>query len=304
MRRILLATLAATGLVLAGCGGDSDGAESLDSIKVSSAASPKVTVPKGFTATKTASKTLKAGSGDSLKADDLVKLNYVAVNGRTAGEFDNSYKAKTPLTITLNETSVLPGFIKGLEGKKIGSRVLVAIPPKDGFNAAQEQLKLKKTDTMVFLFDVVSKVPTEASGKVESLPSDVPTITYDKNDHPAGFKPTSKTKKKVTKQSIDVVIQGTGAKITKGQTLTTQYVGAKYADGKVFDESWTTAPRPNQIGVGALYPCWDEQLVGQKLGSRVVLVCPPAKAFGDNPPPTGVDKKDPVIFVIDLLDAS
>jgi peptidylprolyl isomerase len=304
VRRILLATLAATSLVLAGCGGDSDGAASLDSIKVSAGASPKVTVPKDFTATKTASKTIKAGSGDTLKTDDLVKLNYVAVNGRTAGEFDNSYKAKTPLTVTLNETSVLPGFIKGLKGKKIGSRVLVAIPPKDGFNAAQEQLKLKKTDTMVFLFDVVSKVPTEASGKAKKLPADVPQITYDKNDHPVGFKTTSKTEKKVTKQSIDVVVQGSGATITKGQTVTTQYVGAKYADGKVFDESWTTAPRPNQVGVGALYPCWDEQLVGQKLGSRVVLVCPPDKAFGDNAPPTGVDKKDPVIFVIDLLDAS
>jgi hypothetical protein len=49
VRRIALATLAAS-LLLAGCGGsDSDGG-GLGDVKVSKSASPKVTVAKGFTA--------------------------------------------------------------------------------------------------------------------------------------------------------------------------------------------------------------------------------------------------------------
>jgi peptidylprolyl isomerase len=290
--------------VLAGCGGDSDGASSLDSVKVSSAKSPKVTVDKGYTTKTTVSKTLKSGSGDTLKTDDSVKINYVGVNGRTGSQFDSSFKTGSPLTITLNETSVLPGFIKGLKGKKVGSRVLVAIPPKDGFNADQEQLKLKKADTMVFLFDVVAKVPTEVTGTSKSLSKDLPKLKLDADNHPSGFTKTKTTAKKPGKQRAEVVIQGKGAKVKKGQTLTAQYVGQIYPAGKVFDESWSTGSRPFPVGAGAVIPCWDDLLVGQKLGSRVVLVCPEAYKTVDPPQGSTLKKTDDLLFVVDLLDAS
>ena len=85
----------------------------------------------------------------------------MAVNGRTGKQFDNSFTSKSPLTLTLDEHSALPGFLKGLTGQKVGSRVLVAIPPKDGFGQARTELGIKADDTMVFLFDIVAKVPAE-----------------------------------------------------------------------------------------------------------------------------------------------
>lgn len=304
VRRILLATVA-TSLFLAGCGGSDSGGGGLDDVKVSSAKSPKVTVTKGFKATKTSSKVLKAGGGDKLASGDAVKVNYVAVNGRTGKQFDSSFTSNKPLTLTLDKKTVLPGFVKGLQGKKIGSRVLVAISPKDGFGQAQKQLDIKKNDTMVFLFDVVSKVPTEVTGTAKKLPSDVPKIVLDADKHPAKFAKSGKTAKKVTKESAHVVIQGNGAKIAEGQTLTAQYVGQVYPDGAVFDESWSSAARSFQVGGGQLIKCWDDQLVGQKLGSRVVLVCPGNKAYGPTPPQGSKIKKNAtLIFAIDLLDAS
>lgn len=305
VRRILLATVAATSLVLAGCGGSDSGGGGLDDVKVSSAKSPKVTVDKGFEADETTSKVLKEGGGDKLATGDAVKVNYVAVNGRTGKQFDSSFTANKPLTLTLDQKSVLPGFVKGLEGKNVGSRVLVAISPKDGFGQAQDQLDIKKDDTMVFLFDVVSKVPTEVTGTAKKLPSDLPTIKLDGDKHPAGFTKTGKTAKKITKQSTNVVIKGKGAKITEGQTLTAQYVGQVFPDGEVFDESWSSSARSFQVGTGQLIKCWDEQLVGQTLGSRVVLVCPGDKAYGVTPPEgSPIKKNDTLIFAIDLLDAS
>jgi FKBP-type peptidyl-prolyl cis-trans isomerase len=305
VRRILLASVAAS-LLLAGCGGsDSGGAASLGDVKVSSADNPKVTVTKGFSATKTSSKVLKSGGGDALASGDAVKVNYVAVNGRTGKQFDSSFKSAKPLTMTLNTKAVLPGFVKGLEGKKVGSRVLVAIAPKDGFGQAQKSLDIKKNDTMVFLFDVVAKVPTEVTGTSKKLPADVPKIVLGADKHPSKFAKTAKTAKKVTKESAHVVIQGKGAKITKGQTLTAQYVGQVYPDGAVFDESWTSSARSFQVGTGQLIKCWDDQLVGQKLGTRVVLVCPGNKAYGANPPQgSAIKKNDTLVFAIDLLDAS
>lgn len=303
VRRILLAA-AATSLLLAGCGGSDSGGSGLGSVTVSKASSPKVTVAKGFSATKTTSKIVNEGAGPEVKTGDSVKVNYVAVNGRTGKQFDSSFTSNKPLTIPLVKDSILPGFIKGLTGQKIGARVLVSIPPKDGFNAAQKSLDIKKNDTMIFLFDLVSKVPTEVTGTAKKLPSDVPAIKLDKDNHPSGFTKTSKTAKKVATEKAYTVIQGKGATLAAGQTLTAQYVGQVYPDGGVFDESWSTSPRSFQVGAGSLIKCWDDLLVGQKIGSRVVLTCPADKAYGDSPQGDVIKKGDTLIFAIDLLDAS
>lgn len=310
MRRILLATLA-TSLVLAGCGGsDSDGAEGsangdLDNVTISKAKDPKVTVGKGFSVDKTVVKVVTEGAGEEVADGESVKVNYVAVNGRNGKQFDSSYTTDKPMSVTMSSPNVLPGFTKGLMGQKVGSRVLVAIPPSDGFGAAQKQLDVKADDTMVFLFDIVAKVPNEASGKTVKPASTLPKITLDADKHPSGFTATKKTTPAPTKPSADVLIQGEGPVLEAGQTLMAQYVGQVYPDGEVFDESWTSGPRSFPVGTGGLIKCWDDLLVGQKLGSRVVLVCPADVAYGDTPPDGGTIKAgDTLVFAIDLLDAS
>jgi peptidylprolyl isomerase len=305
VRRILLATVAATSLVLAGCGGSDSGGEGLKDIKVSSATSPKVTVKKGFKATKTTSRVIKSGGGEKVANGDSIKISLAGVNGTTGKQFDSTYASGKPVTLTLGQ-GMLPGFVKGLVGQKIGSRVLVAIPPKDGFgDAGQTTYNIKKNDTMVFLFDLVAKVPNEAAGTSKSLPKDLPKLKLDGQKHPAGFVKTKTMDKKKTKISTNVVIQGKGAPVKTGQTLTVQYVGQVYPTGAVFDESWSKQPVPFQIGGEGLIKCWNKTLIGQKVGSRVVIVCPPDTAYGDKPPAgSKIGKGDTLIFAVDLLDAS
>lgn len=304
MRRLLVATVAATSLVLAGCGSD-DSAGGLGDINVSKDAKPKVSVDKGFTATKTTSKVISAGSGLVLAAGDAVKVNYVAINGRTGKEFDNSFASDKPLTLTLSEKEVLPGFVKGLTGQKVGSRVLVAIPPKDGFGQAQPDLGMKKDDTMVFLFDVVAKVPTAAAGKPKALPKDLPKLVLDAKKQPSKFEKTSTTAATKDKASANVVIEGTGPVVKLGQNLNVHYVGQIYPAGKVFDSSWSRgAPSPFALAEGQLIKCWTDLLPGLKVGSRVVLVCPADVAYGKEGSGADIKGGDTLIFAIDLLDAS
>ncbi len=309
MRRIILASVAA-GLFLAGCGGsDETVTGNLDDVKVSSGDNPKVTVAKGFSVTKTVSKVLEDGDGADIAEGDSVKVNYVAVNGRTGKQFDSSFTTGAPYSVDLIQDKILPGFIKGLEGQKIGSSVLVAISPTDGFGQAQAQLDIKKNDTLVFLFDVVSMVPTEASGAAEKLPSSLPEITYDADNHPNGFTKTDDTKAKQTEPSANVVIEGTGPVITAGQTVRLEYAGQVYPDGNKFDESWTKVePTMFPIGTGNVIKCWDDLIPGQKVGSRIVLVCPSSVAYGDDPndPNRSPDiaAGDTLLFAVDLLDAS
>jgi len=307
VRRILLAAVVASSLVLAGCGGSSDsGSGGLDDVKVSSAKTPKVTVDKGFTVKKTTTKVLKKGGGDEVASGDSLKISLAGVNGTTGKQFDSTYASGKPVTFTVSDGGVLPGFVKGLVGQKVGSRILVAIPPKDGFgDAGQPSYNIKKGDTMVFLFDIVAKVPTEVTGTSKKLPSDLPALKLDADKHPAGFTKTKSMAKKQTKVSADVVIQGKGAEVKSGQTLTVQYVGQIYPTGTVFDESWSKQPASFQIGGEGLIKCWNETLIGQKIGSRVVIVCPPDSAYGNKPPANSkIGKGDTLIFAVDLLDAS
>lgn len=305
MRRTLLASLAAASLVLAGCGGsDSSGSGGLDKVTVSKASNPKVKVAKGFKATKTTTRVLTKGDGSKVVSGDSIKVNYVAVNGRTGKQFDNSFTSNKPLTITLTPTTILPGFVKGLTNQTVGSRVLVSIPPKDGFGKAQPTLDMKKTDTMVFLFDIVAKVPPMATGKAKSLPSDLPSLVLDAKKQPSKFAKTKKTAAKQTKESAHVVIQGSGATIKAGQTLSVQYVGQIYPAGKVFDSSWARGAASSfQLTEGQLIKCWTDELVGQKVGSRVVLVCPADVAYKSKGSPPDIKGGDTLIFSIDLLDA-
>lgn len=307
MRRTLLATLAATSLILAGCGGSdtSAGVSTLAKVSVTgSDATPKVKVAKGFKATKTTTRVLKKGNGDKVVTGDSIKVKYVAINGRTGKAFDNSFTSNKPLTITLSPTSILAGFIKGLTNQTVGSRVLVAIAPKDGFGKAQSSLNLKKSDTMVFLFDIIAKVPPMASGKAHSLPGNLPKLELDSKHQPSKFAKTSKTSAKQTKESAHVVIQGTGPTVKLGQTLSVQYLGQIYPSGKVFDSSWARgAPTAFQLAEGSLIKCWTDELAGQKVGSRVILVCPADVAYKKAGSPPDIKGGDTLIFSIDLLDA-
>ena len=303
VRRLLVATLAATSLVLAGCGSDGS-AGGLGDVKVSTDTKPKVTVAKGFKATKTSSKVLTAGSGAALAEGDAVKVNYVAINGRTGKEFDNSFTSDKPLTLTLAETSILPGFVKGLKGKKIGSRVLVAIPPKDGFGQAQKELGMKKDDTMVFLFDIIAKVPTKVTGTAKALPKSFPKLVLDDKKQPKGFAKTSTTaSKKAAKENSAVVIEGDGPAVTAEQTVTVQYLGQVYPGGKTFDESYSKGT-PLTQPLSGLIKCWADEIVGKKVGSRLVLICPAAVAYGKEGSPPAIKGGDTLLFAIDLLDAS
>jgi peptidylprolyl isomerase len=124
---------------------------------------------------------------------------------------------------------------------------------------------------------------------------------------PAGADPALKTKPAVekgagelTKLTVTPQIEGTGAAVAAGQTITVNYVGVSYRTGEEFDASWNRGePASFPIGVGQVIPGWDQGLVGVKVGSRVQLDIPSDLAYGDNP--GGGRPAGPLRFVVDVL---
>jgi peptidylprolyl isomerase len=102
---------------------------------------------------------------------------------------------------------------------------------------------------------------------------------------------------------VTPLVAGRGPAVAAGQTLTVNYTGVTYKDGKVFDSSWQRGePVTFPIGVGQLIKGWDEGLVGVKVGSRVQLDVPSDKAYGDNP--EGGRPPGDLRFVVDVIRAS
>jgi peptidylprolyl isomerase len=85
-----------------------------------------------------------------------------------------------------------------------------------------------------------------------------------------------------------------------------QYVGVNWRTQKVFDSSWArNQPYSTPIGVGDVIKGWDIGLVGQTVGSRVLLVIPPADGYGSvGNSSADIEGTDTLVFVVDIIAAA
>jgi FKBP-type peptidyl-prolyl cis-trans isomerase len=109
-------------------------------------------------------------------------------------------------------------------------------------------------------------------------------------------------KKLVTKD----LIVGTGPAVTSpSQTVTIAYVGALYANGKVFDASWKDVPSTHTISQPAsgFVPGFEQGLLGMKVGGRRELIIPASLAYG-NKKQGSIPANSALIFIVDLHSVS
>jgi peptidylprolyl isomerase len=107
---------------------------------------------------------------------------------------------------------------------------------------------------------------------------------------------------------VDVLSQGDGSTVEAGDFLVADYLGQTWQpndDGaaNVFDNSFDRGnPAGFPIGEDSVIEGWDQGLVGQKSGSRVLLVIPPDQAYGDTPPESSsIDAGATLVFVVDIV---
>ena len=61
-----------------------------------------------------------------------------------------------PATITVGHGQVVGGLDRGLLGQTVGSRVLLVVPPDDGYGAAGNTgFGVRGSDTLVFVVDIL-----------------------------------------------------------------------------------------------------------------------------------------------------
>ncbi len=139
----------------------SNGGGSLPTVTSAAGKAPTVTIPKTSPPSALVVKTLIKGTGAPVAKGQEVVTQYVGLNWRTRAIFDSSWSRGAPFgfQIDASPAQIIPGWDKGLIGVPVGSRVMLVIPPKDGYGSAgQSSAGIKGTDTLVFVVDVLDAV--------------------------------------------------------------------------------------------------------------------------------------------------
>ncbi|WP_286955936.1 MULTISPECIES: FKBP-type peptidyl-prolyl cis-trans isomerase [Arsenicicoccus] len=266
-------------------------------------AKPSLKVDKApFTTKETTTKVVTEGTGQVVKKTDMVVANALFVSGKTGKTLEDTFAANQPQQIPVNQW--IPGVAKGMLGQKVGSRMLIAMAPADAATLIAQgnpQSGLAADETLVAYVEIQKVGFKGEACKVVTSKEGLPEVTA-ADGKAATMKPTTAA---APKQATAYVLkEGTGPVVNAGQTLSSHYTGMLWTNGTKFDSSYDhgAEPTPFPIGVGQVIPAWDKCLTGQKVGSRVLVVAPPAEAYGAKAQDK-IPANSTLVFVVDLVKA-
>jgi peptidylprolyl isomerase len=253
-----------------GCGKFSAGDES-DGVKVSGAFGEKQTATfktplkaKGLERT-----VLTKGSGDETTVGqtiDVLISVYLGKDGKALGS--------EPVSLKVGDAQMIKAFTAGIDCVPIGSRVVVAAPAKDMYGAqGNSQLGITAEDSLVIVTDVIGEKKPLVP---QAWKKNTPTVTFDAKGKPTLKLPDTKPPKDLL---LKVLKPGTGDVVKSGDTVTLNYQGTSWDTGKIFDQSY--GKQPASFATDQVVQGFGAALVGQKVGTRLVVTIPPKYAYGE-----------------------
>jgi peptidylprolyl isomerase len=297
-------------LGLASCGDDSgdnsgDGATDagIGAITVAGdfGKAPEVTWNSEVDVDKLDTKTLIEGDGEKVVKGDQVVVHIWIGNGFSKEEAYSSFAKGTPEAVTVDDTKLVKAIYAGIVDHTVGSRVEVVAPPEDAFGDNGVSLGIANEDNVVVIVDIMDKVGTEPSGTAVTPTANAPKLLL-KDGVPTGFDFSKAPKTPPTKLQVIPLIKGDGAVVAKGQTTVMNYLGSVYGSKAVFDKSYGGTAFTTPIGESKVIKGWDQGLVGQTVGSRVLLVIPSDLAYG-KAGQGSIKPNQTLVFVVDILAA-
>ncbi len=247
---------------------------------------PTITVPDNPPPDSLQRVVLSAGDGPVSAAGDWLTVDYL---GQVWGGdvFDNSYDRGSPMMIQVGgpQRQVVVGWDVGLQGVAQGSRVMLSLPPRDGYGTDGNPPAISGTDTLVFVVDVIAVYGADTGGQTDATAQTpgpgLPTVSGDLGAAPTIDIPDSLPEP--TDVSATVLATGSGD-LSQAGNLLVQYTLSSW-DGSHVESSWPdqavdqqTETGPQLMPLAAGSPL--DVLIGIPLGSRVLLVTPPDDSAG------------------------
>jgi peptidylprolyl isomerase len=247
------------------------------------------------------------GDGAPIGEGDTVLVSYTILNGDTAAEIESTHGSGQTVQVLIDSSSpMLSGLSKTLACTNEGTRVVGVIPSGEAFGeSGQSELGLEANQSLVFVADVVSLAPEpvaplpRAEGQPQDAPEGFPSVVLGDDGAPTITIPDGAPP---TELSIAVLIQGDGAVVAPDATVTVHYTGINWNTGAIFDSSWPRG-EPAQFPTGGVIAGFREALVGQQVGSQVIVIIPPELGYGPQggTPDGSIGPDDTIVFVVDIL---
>ncbi|MFI0166050.1 FKBP-type peptidyl-prolyl cis-trans isomerase [Streptomyces sp. NPDC017095] len=119
---------------------------------------PEVTVPKTDPPKKLVAQYVLEGDGPELKSDQTILCQFQGLVWDGGKTFQRTYGSGRLSQFSLEQMQqAVKGLAQGLTGKKVGSRVLLVIPPELGYgDRPPSGGAVKKGSTLVFTVDILA----------------------------------------------------------------------------------------------------------------------------------------------------
>ena len=220
---------------------------------------------------------LVEGDGRVLAGEEPVLFALTAFDGED-GEVVAERGVGEARTLMLTPADVGEDLYPVLVGTPEGSRLLVRQPvTEDG------------ADRMLLL--VIDVLHTRAHGTEQDVPDHLPQVSTGPEGEPLITLPEGPPPEELV---VTRVIRGEGPRVRPGQLATVQYTGVEWETGEQYDSTWAAGKVPQTVRVDETFPGLRAGLVGQPVGSRVLLVIPPDRAVGT----------ETLVLVVDILATS
>lgn len=211
------------------------------------------------------------GEGAGIEPGDTVDTNMTIINGASGEVIDSQ---KNPLTF--EQTQLTEWAFNAVNCSSLGDRVAAVAPVIDVLGeGGGAGFEMEDTDSLVMVFDFLE-------GCKELLPRDENYPEVDLGDGkseplitiPECMEPPAELE-------IDVLVEGDGPVVEADQKIMTNYVGVDWDGAVRFDGNWTETGIEFSTQEGALIAGFTQAMIGQKIGSTILVTMPSELGYND-----------------------
>lgn len=268
-------------LLLSSCSGTdangSDGGTSAQEIIVSGGFGdePGFEWPQGDPSGELEVVVLEEGDGPEVSPGATVVANYAGHVWHSDEPFDSSYERSEPSQFSLD--FVVAGWQEGIPGNNVGSRLLLSVPPEDGYGSqGRPEAGIGGEDTMVFVVDVLGAYDIDSMGQRDAesveLPDSVPVVVEGELGERVEVS-VAEGASDPEEPAVYPLSMGDGQVVEAGDQVVFSYAMTSW-DNEVKEASWMeelgpeAGPQTIPVGVGTVL----DLVEGYPVGSRLLMV--------------------------------
>lgn len=247
----------------------------------------------------TQSAIVEPGTGTQITTgNQVVAFDFLIFGGESGKQLlGTPYDVAAEPTSLAQWASVFPTLPESLQCASAGSRVVVALDSDTFAEGVADQIGLSAGESAVMVVDVRKVYLDKANGApVFNAGFNLPTVVRAPDGRPGVTIPDVDPPADLVSQ---VLKKGDGATVSADDRARLHYTGLLWSDSTVFDSSWEKG-EPAGFVMGEMIPGFREAVVGQTVGSQIMVVIPPDQAYGDEAA-GAIPAGSTLVFVIDIL---